>query len=172
MFVCNTFLQLTLINLFSSCLYATLFYILHLQPSFLWIQHFSSFSICQNSPDLFVCNTFLQYKLIKLFSTCLYATLFYILYLQPAFFWMLRFSSFKYLLKFSKFVCLQHFSQLYTYKTFLYLLICYIYMQHFFNFCNFTTSLNLFICKTVPLSLFVKILWICLCATLFSNLHL
>ena len=94
LFVCNTLLQYKPIKLFSICLYATLFYILHLQPSFLWMQHFSSFSICQNSPDLFVCNTFLQYKLIKLFSICLYATLFYILFLQTLFVWMQHFSSF------------------------------------------------------------------------------
>ena len=148
-----------------------------------WMQHFSSFSICQNSVDLFVCNTFLQYKHIKLFSTCLYATLFQLLYFY-------NFSHSVYMQDSSVFCIYKTSLHLITYNTFIPSVFIkfseYVSMHHFSIFC--IVQLYLFICNTFLYSvsssficlnatLFLfhylfKILWICLCATLFSNLHL
>ena len=154
MLICNTFLHS--VSSTFLCLNATLFLFQYLLKfsRFVCLQHFSPIQTYKTFLYLLICNTFLHSVSSTFFF--LNATLFLL----------------QYLLKFSKFVCLQHFSQIYTYKTFLYLLICYIYMQHFFNFCNFTTSLNLFICNTFLLSLFVKILWICFVCNTFLQLTL
>ena len=132
--ICNTFLH-SVSSTFLS-LNATLFLFQYLLKfsRFVCLQHFSQIYTYKTFLYLLICNTFSTSVILQLLSICWYATLFL----------------FQYLLKFSRFVCLQHFSQIYTYKTFLYLLIC----------------------NTFSTSVILQLLSICLYARLFCILYL